>query len=889
MAGEEKNAEEALRRREAEAAEAATADAIAAAATSLGLTPPPSPGFVADVSAVVEADEASRSTAPAKRSRPSIEQTFHTYVGDLDEANRDFDNELGGLEIEGEDDSKIRRLMVQMQNMKDDFRSIIANQAKTMDEALKSEHTANEIKVDALNAAIEAAENEKQEFKSKAEAKLDLQRADFQSEKLMLQRKFDEVKADTERQVEALKRNWASSEMKLSKLVPTYTASKQALDAQDQFSLETVAGHVLNGGYSKNLYTEQRYQHKINKDAPFEPQHEPGPQLDAFFASLRFPLVGKQRRQRSYYEVVYGKPFQDDYEQDMMDYIDKHKDYDKAGYKRDDDFHWAYLPMSDGMTAVKCGGTFRAHCVRTLNQLQIKHPKGRQFDKEGAGDYFIGARQCTLTPLEWEINDMEMQFSLMHWIAPRSLKQAGEADVVPETTGFQDRLTYHPEILAINQIALSGQAGPGILNFLEVKLTEILNATTDEEDIVNIRRLIRQIDMQWPHIHLAMVVEKLQVYINKYVLLTGDKTTGLTEVENIALNVAKDSLVAHCKFQQPSWLASSQDQGEINFYRACYELQELHRNKSIYEAAMKGRDETSFSIEMRTLRAMSEWNLFVSHVRSLQKRTKLAFSGVSQDIVSLHTELNAPSPLDAQFHGSDTDSIDEDAQIELGLYTANSRQNRSSSGGKLWTPGQSKRVFNSPSSFADRKFDPAPRRSKGPSAHPRFNPDRRAPRKPGDERRSQGFQWRPQNAEEMAKSFRQIRAEVWPDSKLRGLSNDEYLTLLRKIRMLGSYVKRQDEQGSSALFSSAQSASKMIHKLNETLSSVENYGKAAFAVMSDQNNDEALLTSNWISDIASKPDAFELAKEALFTKEDAPSPSDNGGNDDDFLHEEGDT
>jgi len=80
--------------------------------------------------------------------------------------------------------------------------------------------------------------------------------------------------------------------MKLSSLVPAYTASKQALDADDPYSLERVAGHVLNGAYSENLFTEHRNQHKINKEAPFEPQHEAGPQLDAFFASMRFLLVG---------------------------------------------------------------------------------------------------------------------------------------------------------------------------------------------------------------------------------------------------------------------------------------------------------------------------------------------------------------------------------------------------------------------------------------------------------------------------------------------------------------------------------------------------------------------------------------------------------------------
>jgi len=241
MTEEEKNAAEALRQVEAEAAEAATADAIATAANLLGPTPPPSPGFLAGVSAVVEADEASRGTAPAKRPRPSIEGSYHTYVADLDDANKEFDSDLGGLELEGEDESKIRRLMVQMNNLKDDFR----------------------------------------------------------------------------------------------------------------------------GTNTGNIYVEPRYQYKTNLTSPFLPQEELAPQLNTFFATLRFAHLGDQRRIRSWLELVHGKACQDEYEQSMMDYIDEHQDYDEAGYSRDDDYTWVYLPMPDGIKTVKCGGTFRTYCVGT--------------------------------------------------------------------------------------------------------------------------------------------------------------------------------------------------------------------------------------------------------------------------------------------------------------------------------------------------------------------------------------------------------------------------------------------------------------------------------------------------------------------------------------------
>jgi len=228
MAAEEKNAAEALRQAEAKAAEAATAEAIATAARSLDLTPPPSPGFVADVSAVVEADEASRSTAPAKRSRPSIEQTFHTYVGDLDNANREFDKDLsGGLEIEGEDDSKIRRLMVQMRNMKDDFRGIIENQAKTMDTALKSEQAATDVKVSTLNAALNAAESQKELYlrrQREAEERLEKQRADFEAERSQFKKELENLKADTLQQVAVMKNNYTASEFKIQSILPDYNS-----------------------------------------------------------------------------------------------------------------------------------------------------------------------------------------------------------------------------------------------------------------------------------------------------------------------------------------------------------------------------------------------------------------------------------------------------------------------------------------------------------------------------------------------------------------------------------------------------------------------------------------------------------------------------------------
>ena len=95
-----------------------------------------------------------------------------------------------------------------------------------------------------------------------------------------------------------------------------------------------------------------------------------------------------------------------------------------------------------------------------------------------------------------------------------------DADVSPETTEYRDLLTFHPEILDINRIAQSGKAGPGLLNYLEVKLREILNSQKDDADSAEIRRpcrrLIRQAGMYLPEQHLAYIVEKLHVLITRY-------------------------------------------------------------------------------------------------------------------------------------------------------------------------------------------------------------------------------------------------------------------------------------------------------------------------------------------------------------------------------------
>ena len=181
MSEEEKNAAEALRKREAEAAAADAAAAIAAAADALDPTPlqppPVAPQeFIESVSEIMAARQAAGSSvASARPPRPSIERAHHDYLDDLDTVPADE-----GLELDFPDDPRYQRLKVLMDTRERDQRGIIDNLVKKMDEALEIEHTANETKVAALNAAIEVAENEKRQFKSEAEAKLELQRADFQ-------------------------------------------------------------------------------------------------------------------------------------------------------------------------------------------------------------------------------------------------------------------------------------------------------------------------------------------------------------------------------------------------------------------------------------------------------------------------------------------------------------------------------------------------------------------------------------------------------------------------------------------------------------------------------------------------------------------------------------
>jgi len=111
--------------------------------------------------------------------------------------------------------------------------------------------------------------------------------------------------------------------------------------------------------------------------------------------------------------------------------------------------------------------------------------------------------------------------------------------------------------------------------------------------------------------------------------------------------------------------------------------------------------------------------------------------------------------------------------------------------------------------------------------------------------------------------------------------------LLRDIRRLVNYVKKKGER--NKLFSDRQSAAEITEALNCTLAKLEDHGHACHAAMCNKPKGEALVTSGIIADILAKPDVFELAKQALLTDETKSPPGDNRGDDEDFLHEEGET
>mmetsp|Transcript_19549 Transcript_19549/g.58131 ORF Transcript_19549/g.58131 Transcript_19549/m.58131 type:complete len:225 (+) Transcript_19549:120-794(+) len=179
--------------------------------------------------------------------------------------------------------------------------------------------------------------------------------------------------------VATMRNELTAAHVKMGRLSGVYNQSKDQIDENDPSSLRHVISKAFNGVTSNNLFVEPRHQYKINKESPFQPQLDLNIQLEKFFSVIRFANLGKQRNKRSYLELVHGPRFQDELEQAMIEYIELHADYDRAGFSDDDDYHYIYLSLASGMQAVKCGGTFRSYCVRQVHRLQAKHPKSRQF------------------------------------------------------------------------------------------------------------------------------------------------------------------------------------------------------------------------------------------------------------------------------------------------------------------------------------------------------------------------------------------------------------------------------------------------------------------------------------------------------------------------------
>eukprot|EP00629_Pelagomonadales_sp_RCC1024_P012097 CAMPEP_0119264896 /NCGR_PEP_ID=MMETSP1329-20130426/3853_1 /TAXON_ID=114041 /ORGANISM="Genus nov. species nov., Strain RCC1024" /LENGTH=385 /DNA_ID=CAMNT_0007264689 /DNA_START=61 /DNA_END=1219 /DNA_ORIENTATION=- len=367
---EEKDAGEFFERQlaEAAAAEAATADAT-------GQTPPlisPASGDSPEgARATIAADKAKSSGATTEnRKRRSIEQEYSEFVGDLDQSG--FEQEL---EIEGSDPGEqIRLLQMKLNVEKEDNRRTVRHLARKLDEALASVESETNAKVSALETAMRAAESEKLE----AEVKLSEERAKFKAEMSKMDKKLSDTVSSVDEStglVATMRNELTAAHVKMGRLSGVYNQSKDQIDENDPSSLRHVISKAFNGVTSNNLFVEPRHQYKINKESPFQPQLDLNIQLEKFFSVIRFANLGKQRNKRSYLELVHGPRFQDELEQAMIEYIELHADYDRAGFSDDDDYHYIYLSLASGMQAVKCGGTFRSYCEGKYIDFKLNTPK----------------------------------------------------------------------------------------------------------------------------------------------------------------------------------------------------------------------------------------------------------------------------------------------------------------------------------------------------------------------------------------------------------------------------------------------------------------------------------------------------------------------------------
>lgn len=180
-----------------------------------------------------------------RRPRPSIEQATHDYVVDLEETRREEESRTDGAS-----DGGTESLKIQMDNLKEDLLDALTNQARIMDRALEHEQAETDAKVSTLNAALEAAENDKLELKKRHEAELEKQRSEFAAERDRLNQEVSDkkcnlkdVRKETGHEVSTMKDHFKASQLKLATILPAYNGSRDKTDVEDPLSVS--AGNAL--------------------------------------------------------------------------------------------------------------------------------------------------------------------------------------------------------------------------------------------------------------------------------------------------------------------------------------------------------------------------------------------------------------------------------------------------------------------------------------------------------------------------------------------------------------------------------------------------------------------------------------------------------------------